>query len=73
MAVDPVEISVVIPCLNEEATVSICIRKAIASFERMKVSGQVVVVDNEIPPDPFAFVSNGKEAPSPIVRGSKSP
>ncbi len=39
----------------------------------MKVSGQVVVVDDEIPPDPFAFVSNGKEAPSPVVRGSKSP
>jgi glycosyltransferase involved in cell wall biosynthesis len=40
------ELSVVIPCLNEAATIGICIRKAIASFESLGIEGEVVVADN---------------------------
>jgi hypothetical protein len=29
---DPVEISVVLPCLNEKATVGVCVQKAIDAF-----------------------------------------
>ena len=40
------ELSVVMPCLNEERTIGICIRKALDSFERLGVAGEVVVADN---------------------------
>src|SRR5215831_11044374 len=40
------ELTVVIPCLNEARTIGICIRKAQDSFERLDVSGEVVVADN---------------------------
>jgi glycosyltransferase involved in cell wall biosynthesis len=40
------ELSVVMPCLNEAATIEICIRKAQASFERLGIDGEVVVADN---------------------------
>jgi glycosyltransferase involved in cell wall biosynthesis len=39
-------VSVVVPCLNEEKTVVICIEKALASFRKMEICGEVVVVDN---------------------------
>jgi glycosyltransferase involved in cell wall biosynthesis len=40
------ELSVVMPCLNEARTIAICIRKAQESFERIGISGEVVVADN---------------------------
>ena len=40
------ELSVVMPCLNEARTIGICIRKAQASFERIGITGEVVVADN---------------------------
>jgi glycosyltransferase involved in cell wall biosynthesis len=42
----PMMISVVMPCLNEEQTVEICVRKALTWLERSPYSGEVVVVDN---------------------------
>ncbi len=39
-------VSVVVPCLNEEKTVVVCIEKALASFQKLKIRGEVVVVDN---------------------------
>ena len=41
-----VEISVVIPCYNEESNIRTCIRKAFNSFDKLGVSGEVIVVDN---------------------------
>jgi glycosyltransferase involved in cell wall biosynthesis len=40
------ELSVVMPCLNEAATIGICVRKAFDSFERLGINGEVVVADN---------------------------
>lgn len=40
------EVSVVIPCLNEEATIASCIRKALAAFSMARLDGEVIVVDN---------------------------
>ena len=40
------ELSVVMPCLNEARTIGTCIRKALDSFERMGISGEVVIADN---------------------------
>lgn len=41
-----IEVSVVIPCLNEAETIETCIEKAKRSFERAGVAGEVVVADN---------------------------
>jgi glycosyltransferase involved in cell wall biosynthesis len=43
---DTVEVSVVMPCLNEEATIAECIRKAREGLARLGVKGEVVVADN---------------------------
>lgn len=42
----PIELSVVMPCLNESDTVAICVRKAIEAMEQAGVVGEVVVADN---------------------------
>lgn len=39
-------ISAIIPCLNEEETLGICIAKAQAAFETLGIAGEVVVGDN---------------------------
>lgn len=39
-------VSVVIPCLNEAKTIGICIKKAVGSFKRLGLDGEVVVADN---------------------------
>lgn len=41
-----VEVSAVIPCLNEARTIGICVQKAQRSFAAMGIAGEVVVVDN---------------------------
>jgi Glycosyl transferase family 2 len=41
-----VELSVVLPCLNEAETLATCIRKATRSFATLGVVGEVVVADN---------------------------
>ena len=42
----PVELSIVMPCLNEAETLAVCIRKARGFLSRSGVSGEVVVADN---------------------------
>lgn len=39
-------VSAVIPCLNEEQTLAICINKALEAFKQMNIEGEVVVADN---------------------------
>lgn len=45
-AQEKIEVSVVMPCLNEEATVAQCVRSALAALEREGLCGEVIVVDN---------------------------
>lgn len=40
------DLSVVIPCLNEEETVETCIKKCLESFKKLGINGEVVVSDN---------------------------
>jgi hypothetical protein len=42
----PVELSVVLPCLNEAETLATCVRKAHRSISRLGLVGEVVVADN---------------------------
>lgn len=41
-----VEVSAVMPCLNEERTVGACIEKAQACFRSLGLAGEVIVADN---------------------------
>jgi glycosyltransferase involved in cell wall biosynthesis len=41
-----VEVSVVLPCLNEAETIAICITKAQKSFSLLGITGEILVVDN---------------------------
>ncbi|MDP6206655.1 MAG: glycosyltransferase, partial [Roseibacillus sp.] len=40
------DVSVIIPCLNEEDTVGICVEKSLRALEESGLEGEVVVVDN---------------------------
>jgi glycosyltransferase involved in cell wall biosynthesis len=41
-----IELSIVIPCLNEVETVSSCVRKAVSWLEARAICGEVIVADN---------------------------
>ena len=41
-----VELTILMPCLNEAETVTTCVRKAHGLLERMGIDGEVVVADN---------------------------
>src|SRR4051812_13948687 len=43
---DDVEVSVIMPCLNEARTVGRCVDKAIRAMEELGVLGEVIVADN---------------------------
>jgi glycosyltransferase involved in cell wall biosynthesis len=45
-AAQPVDVSVVIPCLNEANSLALCVDKAMAAFRKAGLSGEVVVADN---------------------------
>jgi glycosyltransferase involved in cell wall biosynthesis len=41
-----VELSVVMPCLNEAATIGTCVEKALRTIKQLGIQGEVVVADN---------------------------
>ncbi len=46
MMASPVDVSVVIPCLNEAGTVGDCVEKAVKGLDAAGVTGEVIVADN---------------------------
>src|SRR6266849_4178669 len=44
--VGDVEVSVVMPCLNEAGTVGSCVEQVIQTFQRLGTHGEVIVADN---------------------------
>lgn len=40
------ELSVVMPCLNEAETLAVCIEKARRSLEELKIAGEIIIADN---------------------------
>jgi hypothetical protein len=42
----PIELTVVMPCLNEADTLAVCIHKARTAMEQAGIAGEVVVADN---------------------------
>jgi hypothetical protein len=45
-AASEIDVSIIIPCYNEQETVAICVTKALGWLERSGTKGEVVVVDN---------------------------
>jgi glycosyltransferase involved in cell wall biosynthesis len=43
---DAIELSVVMPCLNESATVGACVQKALGAMKQLGIRGEVIVADN---------------------------
>ncbi len=43
---DPIELTVVMPCLNEAETLAVCVDKALAALAENHIAGEVVVADN---------------------------
>jgi len=41
-----IEVSVVLPCLNEEKTIGVCVAQALATLEGAGLRGEVIVADN---------------------------
>lgn len=41
-----IELSIVMPCLNEAETLAVCINKAQSFIERENISGEVIIADN---------------------------
>src|SRR5262245_17311748 len=42
----PLELSVVIPCLNESETIGVCVEKAVRTLREHGIRGEVIVADN---------------------------
>ena len=40
------ELSIIIPCLNEEDTVGLCIDKAFSNLKKLNITGEVILSDN---------------------------
>ena len=45
-APDTVEISIVMPCLNEADTLAVCIKKALAAIDEHRIRAEIIVADN---------------------------
>jgi hypothetical protein len=46
LASEPLELTILMPCLNEAETIEVCVRKARGYLERSGVAGEVLVADN---------------------------
>jgi GT2 family glycosyltransferase len=70
------EISVVIPCLNEAKTITVCVARAVEAIKAAGVKGEVVVSDNGSTDDSVRVATaagdgrrcSGGELPRPRLR-----
>ena len=64
-----VEVSVVIPSLNEEKTIGVCIEKVKKVFEEYNIKGEIIVADNSTDRTPEIARSLGAKVVTPDKRG----
>ncbi|HUB07228.1 MAG TPA: glycosyltransferase family 2 protein [Myxococcales bacterium] len=62
---DELELTVVIPCLDEAQTIGLCVGKAVASMKQAGIRGEVVVSDNGSKDDSIAVAT---QAGARVVR-----
>jgi len=63
------DISVILPALNEEATIGTCIRKIRQAFETMGVRGEIIVADSSSDATPEIARAAGAVVVHPVHRG----
>jgi glycosyltransferase involved in cell wall biosynthesis len=63
------KVSVVIPTLNEEDSIGICIDKIKKVFEEYEISGEIIVADNSLDRTPEIARSKGAKVVTPDERG----
>jgi glycosyltransferase involved in cell wall biosynthesis len=63
------EVSVVIPSMNEEKTIGICIEKVNKVFRQYKIDGEIIVADNSTDRTPEIARSLGARVVTPDRRG----
>jgi len=66
---DSVEVSVVIPSLNEERTIGICIEKVKRVFEEHNIKGEIIVADNSTDSTPEIARNLGAKVVTPDKKG----
>src|SRR5262245_21622227 len=54
---DGLQVSVILPCLNEAETMETCVTKALTTMRRLGLRGEVVVVDNGSTDDSVAIAT----------------
>src|SRR6202035_3816442 len=62
------EFSIVMPCLNEAATLEVCIRKAIRSLGECGIAGEVIIADNGSTDGSQAVAERGGARVVPVER-----
>src|ERR1700735_4513148 len=58
LSADRIEVSVVIPCLNEANSIGICVEKAVTAIRGANLKGEVVVADNGAPDGSIEIAQN---------------
>jgi len=53
-----IELTVLMPCLNESETLKVCIEKAMATLERLRIHGEVLISDNGSTDDSVAIAES---------------
>jgi glycosyl transferase family 2 len=67
---EPLEVTVLLPCLNEAETIATCVQKARRSLDELGVRGEVVVSDNGSADGSQAIaVANGARVVDAPIRG----
>jgi glycosyltransferase involved in cell wall biosynthesis len=46
MVTEEIELTILMPCLNEEATIGICISKGLQFFKKYHIIGEILIADN---------------------------
>lgn len=64
-----VEVSVIIPSLNEAGTIGVCIEKVKAVFRQYGIDGEIIVADNSDDDTPRIARSSGAKVVTPDRRG----
>jgi hypothetical protein len=68
MSSTPIEVTVVLPCLNEAETLAVCVQKAVRCLDELGVAGEVLVSDNGSTDgsQEIAVANGARVVPAPI-------
>jgi glycosyltransferase involved in cell wall biosynthesis len=64
-----VDVSVVLPAMNEEQTIGRCIEKITTCFAEQQIRGEIIVADNSLDKTPYIARSLGATVVTPDQRG----